>query len=182
MARLRHERTQAEPGDRPNQSVIASWARPSERFAVLEDLVGIVEAEAGVVAQRGQGALEVRRAEDAAAELHELAIDPLDLGEAGRVNVLRLEIEGRVDLDEIPVRLDAAGHVQRSGPVVGTRDRRDVARQRVAVAPKRRARRPRGPPRGDSPGTPRDRAPDQSSCGVSAGVAVFQASGASSRR
>ena len=63
----------------------------------LEDLVGVVEAEARVVAERGQGAGEVRRAEDAAAELDELAIDPLDLGEARRVDRLGLQIQRRVD-------------------------------------------------------------------------------------
>ena len=99
VARDRHD--DAGRARDPPEPVGHRALRPDQRpLRGLEDLVGVVEAEARVVAQRGQGALEVRRPQDAAAELHELAVDPLDLGEPRGVDLLGLQLERGVDPDE----------------------------------------------------------------------------------
>src|SRR4029079_12043099 len=80
---------------------------------------------------------EVLRPQDAPTELHELAIDPLDLGDAGLMDVLRRKVERRVDTDQLAVRLEPPGDVHEAWSVVGAGNRKDVARDRVAVAPER---------------------------------------------
>ena len=54
------------------------------------------------------------RPQQAAPELDELGVDPLDLREPGGVNRLRLEVERRVDADGRPVRLGAARDAPRT--------------------------------------------------------------------
>ena len=62
----------------------------------------------------------------------ELGVDPLDLGQADRVDLLGAQVERGVGPDEPPVGVGAAGHDAEAGPVVRARPREDPLGDQVS--------------------------------------------------
>ena len=134
-------------GRRPNQSGTASFARARASTAACVDLVGRREPEGRVVPEAGDALGERPGAEDAPGQGDELGVDALDLRQAERVDVRRLEVERGVDADGHPIGGVAAREVPDARAIRGTGGRAGSRRRGRRAARRTRGgrRRPRRP-------------------------------------
>ena len=96
------------------------------------------ESQSWVVPEPGEGRLAVRRPEDAPSELGEFGVDAGHLAEARLVDLFGAQVQRRVDADELPIRLGAAGDVHDPGLVLRPGVPLDLVLEQVPVGVERR--------------------------------------------
>jgi hypothetical protein len=100
----------------------------------LEHFITAREVERRILAQAGQGRRQVGRPEDPPAELDELGVDPGDLGDAGRMQIVCLEVERGVVSDQPAIGICAARDVHQARPFGRPRYREDLVGEGGAKA------------------------------------------------